>query len=317
MYSVAQRVVLPLIGGVLAPALSALTLRWSRRRLQERESSESRAFLFYNALSGVLLGQFVSHTALLVERLDARIMHACALVGFVLMYVAETEGRLWNASPGYVPPMEGQADVDEDSNLDKGRMELRGVVRANDVASDAFANVVFDSQALGKDESKRVWMLVALLGMLAVVLTMDGLLMVYRAPVTNHAATVACFALNALALSVSVYGAMLHAKYHVYEEFDARGLWRWMLLTAVWCLMLVVSAVPAVASMTLESATKVVEHYAFLCVYGVASGALLKLCFYYFLRAQLAATAQRRTIRLGLAAFAAAAAQSAVTGVWL
>lgn len=309
----AERVVLPLTGALIAPLLSVGVVRWARRRLEEKQSTESRAFLFYSALSGVLLGQYVCHTAILPERFDSRIMNLCALAGFALVHWLECEGRMWNAAPDYMPPPDGHLSVDTDSGLDRGRMEQNSLVVAAHVDSEQLSDTIFGAQDVAKDETKRVWMLVLLYVALAVVLAMDGLLLVYRqvAPV----AATACWVVNGASLSLAVYSAMLHAKYHTYEDFYPSGVWRWAVLTVVWCAMLTAAALPAVVQLSHDKAAGAVENYGMLCVYGLASGALLKLCFYYFNRG--VERSHRRTIRLGVLAFAAAASQSAVTGIWM
>lgn len=317
MYSSSQRAAVALAGSLFAPALSAATLWFSRRRVKEHESSESRAFVFYCGISGVLLGQVMCHTALQSDRLDARVMHACAIAGFVAAYAAETLGRVWSAFPGYVAPADGHAGVDTDSDLDKARMESKSVVRARDVGSEEFSILIFDVQDQGKDTSKRVWVLAALCVALVPVLVMDGVLLVYRAPVSSTMALTACFVVNAAALSMAVYGAMMHAKYHVYEDFVRRGLWRWLLMTVAWCLALVCAALPVLMQVSAAAVAPLVEHWAALCVYGFASGVLLKLAVYFLTRGSLAAAARPASLGIGLLVFLLAAAQSAATGVWL
>src|SRR5690606_4857321 len=142
----------------------------------------------------------------------------------------------------------------------------------------------------------------------------DGLLLVYRAPTSNHAAVIACFVINGISLSVAVLGGMIHAQRQLLEDFPRRGLWSWVAMTLVWCALLVGSALPAVLDVSVETATGILEHYATLCCYGFASGCVLKLCVYYFQRGE---RSNRRMIRLGVLVLALAAAQSAVTGLWL
>lgn len=312
-YSVLEKVFLALVGGLISPILSVIILIWSRRRLKEDADSESRSFLFYSALSGILLGQYVCHTAVVPDRFYTRIMNMCALAGFFLLYFFESEYRMWNAVPEYIQPPDGQLAVDGDSGLQRSKMEQDSLVSARGVNTSEMPRTIFGTQDVAKDETKRIWLLVLLYINLAFVLCIDGLLLVYRSESSNHAAVVACFVLNGTALSVAIYSAMIHAKYHSYEEFKRNGLWRWILLTFVWSAMLLCSTIPVL--MNLNSATWIIENYVLLCLYGVASGFLLKLCFYYFNRGVEAS--RRRMIRLGVLVFALAAGQSAATGVWL
>lgn len=314
-YTILEKVFLVLVGGLLSPLLSIGILIWSRRRLKEKESSESRAFLFYSALAGVLLGQYACHTAVIPDRFDTRIMNMCALGGFVILYFIECENRMWNQFTNYVQPPDNEFHVDPDSGLHRDKMESDTLALAENIGSEDMADVVFGNQDTSKDKKKRVLMLIIMYITFSIILCMDAFLLVYRSESSNHAAVVACFTVNSFSLSIAIYSAIIHAKYHTYENFKRSGIWRWSLLTTVWCALLITTTVPVLLDLSMETATSIVEHYGMLCTYGLASGVLLKLCFYYFNRG--VARSDRKAIRLGVLVFALATAQSAVTGVWL
>lgn len=309
--SVLEKVLLASVGGIISPCISAIMLFWSRRRLKEGQRSESRAFLFYSALSGVLLGQYICHTAIVDDHFDTRIMNLCALAGFFILYVIESELRLWNAAPQYIAPIDGDIEIDSDSGLQRAKMEQDSIVVARGVNTEQMSRVVFGTLDVAKDENKRVVLLALMYVNMAVILCMDGFLLVYRPP--SIGVTV-CFIINTTSLSIAMYSAMIHAKYHVYEEFKQRTM-RWVFLTVVWSSLVLLCTLPLMIDMSRESAAMFVESYATLCFYGLASGFILKLCFYYFNRG--VERSNRRMIRWGELVFALAAAQSAATGVWL
>jgi len=317
-YSTAEKVMLILVGGLISPILSVLILRFSRRRLAEKQSTRSRAFLFYSALAGVLLGQYVCHTIVIPDRFDARIMSLCSLAGFVVMYLLTAEARMWNSNYNIVAPPDDDIGVNEDAALDKRSMEEHRVLVSDDIGGESFSTTQFAAEDLSKDIRKRVWMMWTLFFVLGVVLAMDGLLLVYHSTPAaggGGVAAVICFMLNGIALSVAIYGSMIHAKYHVMEEFYYAGFVRWVFLTALWCIMIVLSTLPVLMDITVATVTSVVEHIAFVIFYGLASGFVLGLCFYYLGRGR--ERSHRATIRLGMLVFALAAGQSGVTALWL
>jgi hypothetical protein len=98
-YGLGERIALPLAGGLIAPALSALVYRFVRRRLREQETLTSRAYLLYRALSGVLLGQLAGHMLVVpLTGFGAVFAFVFALIGFFVLDVADGVGRLWNSN---------------------------------------------------------------------------------------------------------------------------------------------------------------------------------------------------------------------------
>jgi hypothetical protein len=177
----------------------------------------------------------------------------CALAGFFLLYLIESEYRMWNAAPEYIQPPDGHLEEDGDSGLRKSNMEQDSLISARGVNTFEMSRTIHAAQDIAKDETKRIWLLVLLYINLALVLCIDGLLLVYRSESSNHAAVVACFVLNGTALSIAIYSAMIHAKYHIYEDFKRNGLWRWILLTFIWSAMLLCSSIPVLMDLPMDS----------------------------------------------------------------
>lgn len=316
MFDVLEKTFLILTGAFFAPLISAVALWWTRRRLPDSRTTESRAFLFYSMLNGILLGQYVCHTAIVADGFEARLMNLCALAGFVFIYWLECEARMWGDFENYVQPLDTDLpEVNPDSGLRRDTMELEEIVSVSAVNTTNMSWVLFAGLDLSRDRGKRYAMLLLLYVILAAVLFVDGMLLIYRAPTSNHAAVVACFVINGISLSVAVIGGMVHAHRQLIEDFPKYGIWSWVAMTLVWSVLLVGSALPAVLDVSRDAAASILEHYATLCCYGFASGCVLKLCVYYFQRS--GERSNRRIIRLGVLVLAFAAAQSAVTGLWL
>lgn len=309
---IAYQIVLPLLGGVVAPVIGFFVYRFARRRFRLKDTVKSKAFLFYRVLSAVLLGQFLCHTIIHSDvDLGIRFMFIFVLVGYVLMDIGESIGRVWNTNSGYTGPLDEH--VHDEVAMNREKMEENTVVVADNIASHDFSNLVWTMEDVAKDKRKREWMLGILLVIFAIITTMDGMMLIFRNPMTTEACimTVACYYVNGISMSVAVYGAMIHAKTMYIEEDRPRILWS-AGLVVLWSLILVASAIPVLVGAQVSTIATTVQSKAFLAFYGTASGCVLKLQQYFYGRK--ADTTDKRDTVLGLIVFVAAVGQSAVTG---
>lgn len=317
LYSPADKAILILLGALVVPVTGWFVFVIARRRLRHKENLKSRAYVFYQVLSGVLLGQFMCHTwvGLGASALDARFMFLFALLGCNLLLSAETVGRLWNTNPNYMGPTSDESPHDEFA-LDRQRMEDQSMVIAANVGSATFAENTWDNLDRAKQMRKRNWMLGVVVCIFAVISVMDGMLLIYRAPRDELAVaiTILAYYINGISMTISVFGAALHAKWHVLEERRIRLGW-WYALTLGWAAILVGTAVPAVVGVSVAEAQAVIGHRAFLPFYGLASGAVLVLFRYYYNRKM--ENTGRREAFWGELVFWLATAQAALTGFWL
>lgn len=317
-YGATEKALLAVLGGVFVPLSSWLVYVVARHRLRLRDTLKSRAYLFYQVLAGVLLGQFMCHTwvGLGASPVDARFMFLFALLGCNVFHSAETVGRLWNTNANYNGPLNDDDDVDGD-DLDRTQMEEQTVDATKHVNSEVFAAHHWDRLDKSKRKRKRKWMMALVFVVFAIISVMDGLVLVYRNPqdATQMALTVFAFYLNGISMTVSVLGAMLHAKWHVREERRPRMAW-WCLLTFIWTTILVGSAVPVLAGVSVETAQCIISAKPFLACYGVASGCVLVLKQYYHNR-KMGDDIGKRESFWGELVFWLATAQAAVTGFWL
>lgn len=317
LYSVGDKVVLILLGALVVPLMGWFIFVIARRRLRLKDTLKSRGYLFYQMLAGVLLGQFMCHTwvGLGASALDARFMFLFALLGCNLLLTAETVGRLWNTNPNYMGPSSDDSAHDEYS-LDRQRMEDQSMVIAANVGSPTFAENTWGNLDQAKQMRKRNWMLGVVVVIFTIISVMDGMLLIYRAPrdELSVALTILAFYINGISMTISVFGAALHAKWHVLEERRVRLGW-WLALTLGWAAVLTGTAVPAVVGVSVEDAQAVIAHRAFLPFYGLASGAVLVLFRYYYNRKM--DNTGRREAFWGEVVFWLATAQAALTGFWL
>ncbi len=303
-------IALPFMGGVVAPLLSACAYVYSRRRWKLKQSSsfDSRAYLLYRIMSGVLLGQFLGHTYLVV---DQRYVYLFVALGYVvLMDWSDNVGRVWNPNAQYTGPVTDWSDDDtSDMGLDRSTMQEQPVAVATDISSVEFAAGTMAIMDKVKLSRKRIWLLGVLVCVLTVLVLMDGFLMVAVQRSVPLATLIVCYYATCCAMTLAVCGALHHAKLFARPR-------AWALVTALWCAALVASAVPGLAFSDRSAAiAATLTHRAFLCFYGLASGCVLWLQRYYYAMKRDRLDKQRTA--WGMLAFAVAVFQGVVSGYWL
>jgi hypothetical protein len=316
--NVAYLVVFPLLGGVLAPIIGVLVYRYSRRKSRKHETSKGRAYLFYRVLTGVLFGQYICHVTIVAPTNFALVgfkyLFLFMAAGYVLMDVAETVGRCWNTNSHSIGPIDGQ--VSDDIALNKEKMEENTVIVAQDISSNDFATVVWMAEDYAKDKRKRLWLLGLLFVIFGIIALLDGFLLIYRNPQSTGLCVgiTVCYFVNGISMTIAIYGAMIHAKIHIIQERRPRLFWSGF-LGGLWCVILVCSAVPVLASTPLSIVKDIVESNGFIAFYGLAMGCVIRLQQYFYNMKLEHTTVKEQA--LGESVFILAVAQSAVTGLWL
>lgn len=303
-----QVALLPLLGGLICPLLSWLVYRVSLRRLKQKETTKSRAHVFYRILSGVLLAQFLCHTAISAS-IDLKYMFYFILAGYFLMDCAEAIGRIWNTNSNYIAPLDEQ--VPEDIGLNRETMQEQSIAVATNVSSNDFSNMIWTLQDYSKGNRKSQWLLGLLLVVFCIIVMVDGLLLIVY---PQSIAAFVSFFVNGVSMSVAVYGAMIHAKFHVEEERMPRIAW-WCLVTGIWCVTLVCSTIFVLTHMNVETALGIVNNKILLSFYGAAGGCVLKLQQYYHNRK--VEEIDRAQTWLGMGVFFVAIAQGVATSIFV
>lgn len=310
IYSSAEQALLSLPGLVVCPLVSVGVYLISRKRTVQTDTIRSKAYLFYRVISGVLLGQFIGHTVWP----DTYWMLLFVAAGYFLLDTAEVIGRIWHENPNLI----GSADytVQEDVDLNDQTGEVGSVAVSNDLTGPEFQQAVFAKQDLNKNERKRQWMLLCLFILFTVVCFVNGLYLIYRLPQSTQEKVqiIICYYCNALSMSAAIYGAMMHSKIHRIEGKRQRLLW-WTGLTMLWSVIFFSPSIMVLAHVPWSFVNKVVHNRVLLALYGVASGAVLKMQSYFHLMKQH--EVNRRELVAGILVFFVALGQSMTTSIWL
>jgi hypothetical protein len=311
LYGPGEQAALSLCALVACPLASALVYYLARRRqMKVTETLKSRAYVFYRFISGLLLGQVVCHTQW--DAASLWLVPVCVAGGYFLLDAAEGLGRVWNYNPYFVAPADG--DVDGELGLNRETFESESWIVSSDVTGEFFPHTTVAVERDYKDNRKRQWMLGTLALLMLMIALMDGFMLVAHAYREEVVSILALYA-SALSMSVAVYGAMIHAKFHVTEDWRMRVRW-WAVVTGAWCVgLFLCTCLPVLVGMQWASAVVVTTSGPFVIIYGLASGALLKTQQYFHGMRQ--SNADRWDTVQGIAVFFSALAQSALTSVFL
>jgi hypothetical protein len=320
MYSLAEKIVLPFLGGLIAPLCSWAAYRFALRRqaykvkvIERKEQFRSKAYLFYRVLAGVLLGQFFCHTKVYVSvavqqqqiTLSLFLLYAAALISYVIMDLIECEARMYKYDQSGGPVDHA---ISDDAGVDYERQIDATIVAVSNVGSEEFSEFLWQTGEQNKDTRKRKWLLGTLMFILILIVSVNGCMLT----LTQSNASVVCYYINGLALSLAVYGAMIHAKLHLMET---RSVFWWTLVTCIWCIALILSTIPVLVDANAAIVASVISHWAYIVCYGAAAGLILKLHVYYY--SKKLEDMSKWNMRMGELGFILAAAQSIVTGYWL
>lgn len=299
-----EKAALSLVGLVVSPIVSGCVYWFAIHRLKESQDTKSKAHLFYRTISGILLAQFIGHTYWYAA--PFWFIAIFVALGFVLLDIAESIGRLWNTNPKYLP----LEYIIEDIGLDKKTVTSNPIVVVDDLTSPEFPEDTFTIQDSVKDMTKRRWMLGILFFCLAVISCADGF---HLSTTPISAPLLISYYAHGVCLSVAVYGAMVHAHIHTTSKY--RCGW-WTLFTLLWSSIYFCSALFVILEMPPQYVIfEVLHHPAFIALYGFASGTLLKIQFYFHFMKSV--TADKKDLWWGIVVMAASTTIAMTTSIYL
>lgn len=309
MFVLYQQILLPTASGLIVLLLSWFLYVASRRwgKPANGETFKEKLYVVQSVVSAFLLGQIAGHTTVFTAPFPLLYGYLFVLGGILVLRHVESFGRGWRKNISPETPVAPVHDFEVDADL----VEERAFVSLRNLSSKEAANVHWSAQDVRRSNAKRQWMLFVLLLAFTVISTMNGFIMMYRTT-ASRAAIMVCFLVNGAAQSVAVFGAMIHAGYHVTEEKRKRILY-WCVITASWMSILVCSTIPIL--LNVANAQQIINSPYFSGIYLFATGLLWRLSYYY--EKNLYECRNRKELLIDALVFTVALAVSATTGFWL
>lgn len=265
-----QKIVFPIVNGLLPFGFSGGAYAIATRRWKQKESLRDRSFLFYRALSGVLLGISIGSVWA-----PSALFFCFVIGGYLLVDAFESIARVWKDGY-YVVPAPGTEDLAFDPETGQKKKRLK----VNNVFDERLPEVMFTQEDMGKDTQMRKVLLACLFVLLCIFALLTGLRVVILGPALN-AGSSACYLILNASMTVALIGGMLHAHIHVQEELKRARFW-WIITTVGWSVSLVCTTIPFLLDVSPLVGAQIVSHIGFSVVYGVCTGAALHMQQYYY-----------------------------------
>lgn len=315
-YEVYEQVLLTTLSGVVVIIVSICMYIFSRKfgRPAEGETFKQKLYLVQSLVSAFLIGQIVGHATIFTGMFPQTYGYLFLLGGLWALRLFESVGRGWNAVKGErLDDTASAVDVDDDFDINPKTMEQESYVSMTDVGSLETAQKEFKTQDRRRTNTKRQWMFIFLLVAMAVVVVMNGFVMVYRTP-TIKLAILVCFIVNVAAQTITVFGASINAGYHITEN-DRRRIVLWGIVTFLWLCIVVCSTIPVLINISTVYAEYCINTPYFSAIYFFALGLLLRLSYYF--EKTLCLFRARKQIIIDALVFTFGLAISGATGYWL
>jgi len=299
LYSPGEQAVISLTGLVFCPIVCVLVyiISITRLRVKENETVASKAHLFYRMTSGIIIGQVLNFTVWSVQLVP---LFVC--VGYYILEIYEA--------------FQPNEPIDEDVALNKNTMEDNTVSFFDDVTSAEYRQGQVTIKLLNIAKRRRLFMLFVVMFAFTLICISNGFHLASGQFAYNKAATIACYVVNTLSLTVVLCSCMIHARFHVREEYRKRVLW-WTVISLLWSVVIVFcgSAIIVLVGIQASLATDIIQSNAFTGIFAASSGLLLR-AHEYFHHNTKSKGLDKQDVALGLIVFAVALAQSTIVGIY-
>ena len=281
VYSAAEKGILPLAGIVLTPAMSTAMYMWSRRRLRGDEQQEQRAYIFYRALSGTLLGLFLCHIffkSTTYSSLGPSVMAVLVILGVCLIDIYDNWTRVWNDNKYWVSS--NQALVDTEMTLDRTTMEEQDYIKVSgeDMTSPVLGQIMFGGQDERKDNKRRWHIFICLFACMTFVVILQGLFLIYNDK-TNKLLLICAYFITQGLQNVVIFGGMVHAKIHTQTK-PSRYRWWWS-LTFIWTVIVTCAVIPVLVDADYDKVANAVTNNWLCTFYSIVAGMILGISFHF------------------------------------
>ena len=315
IYSNAEKGILPLAGLVITPLMSAGIYFWSRRRVYGENKQEQRAYIFYRALSGTLLGLFLCHIffkSTTYSTLGPQVMALFVVIGVCLVDMYDNWTRVCNDNKHFVTT--NMSLVDSEITLDRKAMEEQDYVKLDgeEMTNETLGRIMFDGAEEWKDNRKRWHVFCMLIICMIFVVILQGMFLVYNER-SNKTMLIVAYFVTQMLQNVVIFGGMVHAKIHVIRG-KRRQYWWWS-LTAIWSIVVTCAVIPVLIDMNYDQVAYGVTNYWLCMFYSLFAGLLLGISFHF--RSMKLKTTNKKNTLISIVVYIVFAVTSWATGMFI
>lgn len=292
-YTDAQKGLLPVVLVPCAILLFAL-YRYVKRPLFGNRGFEKRMDYFYSYVSAALLGEFLfqalpnatipmmivntnaTNITDVTPAVGSSIPSMFIMIGFFIMLTMQRYFRVWHDNPYFVTAENNSAEIHH--VVDPESQETREYFEANlsfgDDSGISDQRVILNNETAELQKRRRLACITIFI--MSVLCVLEGFFLVYQQG--PRWVIVVVFVLDKLMETLVIAVVMCNAYFHATSERQ----YNWYLIgSAIWCVVVILSTMPAVCDMTLGEATTVVSHIATGIFYALAGGFLFYIAFFY------------------------------------
>lgn len=293
MYSDAQKGILPIVS-VFCGVILALLYRYVKRPLYGNNTFEKRMNYLYTFTSAALFGEvmFQSYpnatipmivhdtntttiSTALSPAIGSSIPSLFFAVGFFLISTFYESLRIWHENPYLVTNESNTSEVLY--NVDPETSQMAEYFEADNTAPDLDTSQqryrTIQDRIITQ---KRRYMAIVTILIMTVTCILEGFFLSYQSG--NKWVIVVVYMIDKMMETVVVGVSMANALFHTTTE----NQYNWYFIASLfWCLVVVCSTIPVLASMTMTTAASIVSHMAVGIFYAMAGACLFFICFIY------------------------------------
>lgn len=271
----AQKAVLPLF---LLPCILLLFFmyRFGRRSLRGSETFTARMDYLYTFAAASIMGEFLFQAFPNSSLSSIGVAPIFIMVGLFSMMCLQKYSRVWNDSPNYSGS--GLSIMEIHNVIDPETFEILEVFQADGLDNEHIGEQRMALEDEHAELRKRAQFVIITLGMAGVLCILEGFFLVYEDG--NKWLILVAFWLDKLMETTVLSTSMLHGYYHA-KSSQTRN---WFVLgSAYWIVVMIISCLPVFLDMTKAQATMVVTHLATNIFYAFSGGILFYIGIYYLM----------------------------------
>lgn len=292
LYTIAQKASLPFVS-IPCAIICLLFYKYGRKRLNKKETIDSRMINLYSAVAGGTLGQFFFHT-LPNSTIDENItlmgssnngystISVFIILGFYIMLCIQKCGRVCTEHAYYTAPETTSVEVGY--TLDPDSMSQNEYLHADDLQdNNRFKTQMWTVRDEIKEVQRRLTISTLFIIIMLFVGVLEGFFLVYK--VNNNDIThspgllIFMYYINKMIQTVIYCIVMLYGLYHI--PTDTRNTRAYWVFGFLWCVSIIFSTFPVELEMSKFTAGMVLNNSLLSIVYACLGGILFWMALYF------------------------------------